>query len=637
MAEEDICVAYRQACAKGGRRVLEALDRQLAGKRDSAAISVIHTALAPECLAPIIDVATNTQFVRVLQLKAVELDLHGVRQLCTALQHSKSLTTLALSCNPQLSDPAAQEEVRRLLDKSETLRQLTLDECDLKDSGIKVLCSGDAVSKLRALNLRHNDVTDEGALVLGRALSRNTVLEEIILRANRITSRGVIALTPLLGCAPVFCACTKELGFQSAKHRWWRCSVPDCKHPSGFRCSLDASSHDVVCKCGFLVGTHEQNGTGTWECVCRGRITTGSELGLRPDGVVLKELRLRENALGDLGAEVLGEALRTNTSVKTVELQDTQATSIGLCRALHALDPDSRHLSLPWNSDASELELSYNEGGPQLAATLGALMSRRKFKSLCLRKLRLSESGARELLKTVTAPRPPAPAAAPPASPEPPPGRPDDVQDPLPLSPPRAAAPAAALHLADSIPGPPHTEPAVEAPAAVGCGALQAAENEWTALGNLDLSDNELGDEGLRLVSAVMPHLTSLRAISLRSNNISSEGMTQFADRLRGYPISKSAESNWVCTLQEIDVADNRSGYEGGAAWLQVVEEVSSLRKLQLVQNEIPAMLCQALQKSQDKNEGLKQLKLNNQSRQERRPARDAGRASAGAMRGFRQ
>jgi Ran GTPase-activating protein (RanGAP) involved in mRNA processing and transport len=60
------------------------------------------------------------------------------------------------------------------------------------------LAPGPADATLESLDLRHNQISDEGAMWLGRMIRKNRSLRYLNLSANRIGPKGIAALARAL-------------------------------------------------------------------------------------------------------------------------------------------------------------------------------------------------------------------------------------------------------------------------------------------------------------------------------------------------------------------------------------------------------------------------------------------------------
>eukprot|EP01062_Namystynia_karyoxenos_P024647 TRINITY_DN19628_c0_g1_i1.p1 TRINITY_DN19628_c0_g1~~TRINITY_DN19628_c0_g1_i1.p1 ORF type:complete len:769 (+),score=169.31 TRINITY_DN19628_c0_g1_i1:84-2309(+) len=568
--------SYRRAC-EGRGAPIESVCKSFARKDLQGSVSVIHSELSAPQIEAIGQAVNENSQIRVVQLKDARLSMSGVQLLLNTLQRTESVTTLALSCNACFKDGAAVGPLAEFLRQSTALRQLTLDECQLGDKGVEALASGlSRATGLRAVNLRMNQIGDRGVLALGNAL-RDSALEEVLLRNNEFGAGGALAMAPMLGSEPVLCDCQLTagmmssgpqrllpLGLESPHHRWWSCT--HCRRAGqSVHLPLNAPSQPVHCPaptCRKVIGRHAQDPgkPAEWTCAtCRRTrgVPVRTEAAPRAArgggarGCELKDLRLRENPLGDLGLECIGQILRCNTSVKNLELHSTQVGEGGVECLFHAMNPlRSKQQDLPYNKKVTEIDLSANRDGDRIIDMLGDLLQGRVIRALYLRKVSVTEKGMRKFV-------------------------------------------AHAQRSWENIPVPtrmPRIKDWKEDDS-----ALDVEQPGFQLLHTLDLGDNDVGD-GAAALGTILPRLVGLRYLGLRKNNIYPVAAAKLAESL--IPLPRWRAPWWNTTLAELDMADNSCGFEGGMTWARVICENRTLRKLQLGEAGMPREVVQELDRS---------------------------------------
>lgn len=125
-----------------------------------------------------------------------------------------------------------------------------------------------------------------------------------------------------------------------------------------------------------------------------------------------------------------------------------------------------------------------------------------------------------------------------------------------------------------------------------------------TALCRLKVVSCSLGDDGVALLSRVLPFCSSLTHLDLTNNNMSEEGTERLAEVLASYPslvllnlsnnqiwdegAEKFAEKIGPCTLlAELDLSENEIGFAGVQSLSAALSRLPSLSQLILSENPI--------------------------------------------------
>ncbi len=137
----------------------------------------------------------------------------GTQLSCELLKHT-NLTTLFMSNNPTLFHEISDEEkdIKKdlaghacvkafadLLEKHPSLQHLVIDECGLGTYGAIFLARGlKQNTTLTSLDIRYNDITDDGISYICDALTYHPTIETLLVSANRLKETGGEALLRLL-------------------------------------------------------------------------------------------------------------------------------------------------------------------------------------------------------------------------------------------------------------------------------------------------------------------------------------------------------------------------------------------------------------------------------------------------------
>ena len=134
-----------------------------------------------------------------------------------------------------------------------------------------------------------------------------------------------------------------------------------------------------------------------------------------------------------------------------------------------------------------------------------------------------------------------------------------------------------------------------------GATALAQAIKGNTTLHRLDLDNNQISDEGATALAQAMKGNTTLPRLSLRCNKISDEGVTALAQAMDGNT-----------TLQRLDLYNNQISDEGATALAHALKGNTTLQRLGLSHNLIGDEGATALAHAMDGNTTLQLLDLDN-------------------------
>ena len=151
-------------------------------------------------------------------------------------------------------------------------------------------------------------------------------------------------------------------------------------------------------------------------------------------------------------------------------------------------------------------------------------------------------------------------------------------------------------HLADMISGV-HELDALESLRIVSA-AIVASGAAASSLRSIDLSDNALGEKGLRACEAMLSGAATLEKLYLQNNGLSMEACAALADILLA-PLPGAAEKRATTTLTHLHFFNNMSGSGGGVALAPLVERSPALASFRLGSTRCAAEgfipLCAAL------------------------------------------
>ncbi|CAG9570477.1 conserved hypothetical protein [Leishmania major strain Friedlin] len=100
----------------------------------------------------------------------------------------------------QQRDPSPGIVLLLALSHDQFITTLILDDCVMDDTALHTLCrSLTTNAMLKVLSMRHNNLSPDGVVQLGRSLCRHPCLERLLLSGNAIEDEGACALATALG------------------------------------------------------------------------------------------------------------------------------------------------------------------------------------------------------------------------------------------------------------------------------------------------------------------------------------------------------------------------------------------------------------------------------------------------------
>lgn len=126
----------------------------------------------------------------------------------------------------------------------------------------------------------------------------------------------------------------------------------------------------------------------------------------------------------------------------------------------------------------------------------------------------------------------------------------------------------------------------------IGAGGMESLSvglKDCHLLQTLDLSGNNLMDAGAITLGNVLLHCEELVHLGLAKNSIGDDGCSGLVQALVAEMEGNEEESetNSWCKLQTLDLRDNNIGDSGAGAWVEGLDTITSLHRLQLEGNDI--------------------------------------------------
>uniref|UniRef100_A0A3B4EBY9 Uncharacterized protein n=1 Tax=Pygocentrus nattereri TaxID=42514 RepID=A0A3B4EBY9_PYGNA len=524
----------------------------------------------------------NALLLRKLDLSGKIQGDSGMKKLSDLLEDSHCRITKLLLTRGSITEEGCAALASALCSNPSHLIELDLSENQLGDSGVKKICSllKNLPCKLKKLNLSFCSLTEEGYVALASALksSPSPPLTELDLRGNNPGDTGVKILTDIFGnsrktlrllkSSDAEEACTflnKSLGQNPLLQRELNLSRTELKDIKVKQlCALLEDPHYRLEKL-----TLDKSGSIT-ERDCADLI---SALILNPSH--LRELDLSENKLHVSGVQKLFQLLvNPRCKLEKLILTDCKIQGDGYADLTSALKSNpSSHLI--------ELDLRGNDPGDTGVKNLTDLLgdSNCKLKTLRL----LKSSTAEEVCDSLT-----------------------KVLGTKPLL-------LRELDLSGKIQGDSEMKKISDllkdshcrtktlnlnkcSITEEGCAALSSALcSNPSHLIELDLSDNQLGDSGVKKICSLLNNqCCELQKLKLICCSITEDGYAALASALKSNPLSH---------LIELDLRGNDPGDTGVRELTDLIEDSNcKLKTLRLLKSDDAEEACEVLNKSLGKN-----------------------------------
>jgi Ran GTPase-activating protein (RanGAP) involved in mRNA processing and transport len=234
------------------------------------------------------------------------------------------------------------------------IERLTLCNCEIKSQGVKLLARLALECCISFLDLRHNEIGDEGARLLSAAMKhKECTWTSLILGNCMIGDTGARHLTKGLGLR----------GFQQLDLRGNEIGNRGIFALSrALSLGIDLERLDLRDNRIGNEGAHSLALALTYTHTCD----------------TLKNLNLTGNHIGDSGAEMLAKALKLNSTLKCLNLSGNSIGEVGAEAFLDAMEYNSAvfHLNLSQNTVSREVReeiakvLEANRTGKRKARTL---------------------------------------------------------------------------------------------------------------------------------------------------------------------------------------------------------------------------------------------------------------------------
>ncbi|XP_067114430.1 NLR family CARD domain-containing protein 3-like isoform X8 [Osmerus mordax] len=519
-----------------GMKLLSAGLRNPLCKLETLRLSGCH--ITEEGCASLSSALNSTSFLRQLELSNNDLKDAAIKQLSAGLGNPLcKLETLRLSgCHIKEEGCAS---LASALKSNPVLRELHLSKCDLQILDMKVLSSlqENPLCKLESLRLSDCQITEEGCASLGSALKSNpSLLRDLNLSNSDLTDSGMKLLSAGLG-NPLCKLETLRLSGCHIKEEGCASLASALKSNPVLR-ELHLSKCDLQILDMKVLSSLQENPLCKLESLrlsdCQiteeGCASLGSALKSNPS--LLRDLNLSNSDLTDSGMKLLSAGLGNPLcKLETLRLSDCQITEEG-CASLGSALKSNPSLLRDLNLSNSDLT---DSGMKLLSAGLGNPLC--KLETLRLSDCQITEEGCASLGSALKS-------------------NPSLLRD-LDLS--NSDLTDSGMKLLSAVledqlckletlrlSGCHITEE--------GCASLSSVLKSTSFLRQLELSNNDLKDAGMKLLSAGLGNpLCKLETLRLSGCLVTEEGCASLASALRSNPFH----------LRELDLSYNHPGEKG--------------------------------------------------------------------------
>ena len=276
--------------------------------------------------------------IKGLNFKTVDLQhndfgIEGAKALASAIRENASLTSVNLS-HSQLG-PEGAKELAPAICKSTSITSINLNDNYVGPEGAKALAP--AIRKLTSINLRLNHLGLEGAEALAPAIRDSASLTSINLRLNHLGLEGAKALAPAIRDSASLTSIDLEhnqLGAEGAK-----ALAPALRDSASVTCldvrhngiSGDGASQLSAAVLGNPkmenfneIPIKEMRANSLIELDLSGKevgvVGCMVVAGLLPVMASLTKISLANNNLGEEGTKLICEAVKSNTTIKELDL-----------------------------------------------------------------------------------------------------------------------------------------------------------------------------------------------------------------------------------------------------------------------------------------------------------------------------
>nr|XP_049616912.1 NACHT, LRR and PYD domains-containing protein 12 isoform X4 [Syngnathus scovelli] len=531
-------------------------------------------------------VLSSSRTLRQLDLSRNNLGDDGLEALAAGLAKSQcTLQVLALRrCN--LSEKSC-EVLASVLSLSRTLRQLDLSRNNLGDDGLEALAAGLAKPQctLQVLRLSHGKLSKKSCNALASVLSSCCSLRKLDLSWNDLGDDGLEALAA--GLAKPQCTLqVLELENCNLSEKSGEALASVLSSSRTLR-ELDLSHNDLgddglealaaglaKPQCTLQVLKLLRCDLSKKSCEALASVLSSSR--------TLRELDLSNNDLGDDGLEALAAGLaKSQCTLQVLKLMSCDLSKKS-CEALASVLSSSRTLR--------ELDLSHNDLGDDGLEALAAGLAKPQctLQVLTLESCNLSEKSGEALASVLSSSRT---------------LRKLDLSDNylgddgLEALAAGLANPQCTLQVLNLMTGDLRKK---------SCEALASVLSSSRTLRELDLSDNDLGDDGLEALAAGLakPQCT-LQVLKLNSCKLSKKSCEALASVLSSSRTLRELDLSWndlgddglealaaglakpQCTLQVLRLDECKLSKKSCDALASVLSSSCSLRKLDLSNNDL--------------------------------------------------
>ncbi|CAM39314.1 conserved hypothetical protein [Leishmania braziliensis MHOM/BR/75/M2904] len=271
-------------------------------------------------------VSLSTSLTR-LGLASNRLGPEGAALVAKVLESNTYLSSLDLSVN-ELGASGAEYIAGALRNPASALQVLQLHGNYLGATGVTMICDAVKTNKeLKRLTLGNNHATDEAASAIAAMLNANYILEELDIRLNTLTTRGVKTIAQQ-GLA------------KNTTLRMLSLSGNEVGH---------AGANELT----HVLASHQRSALGHLDLSSCGLTSSGGVqiARLLSMSISLKEINLSDNALDDEAAVRLAQSIADSISISVVDLSCNEIGEEGASQLIGAVLRNAQLAALVTNGN----------------------------------------------------------------------------------------------------------------------------------------------------------------------------------------------------------------------------------------------------------------------------------------------
>jgi len=161
-------------------------------------LNLKHSSISEKVASNLALAISNQYYLEEFAIQGTNLGINGIITVIKSLSTISKLKLINID-NTSLTEEAA-DVIVQAISSNRGLEQLYLGNSKLRTGGIKVAKALRGLSRLRILDLNDSGMNADVADELASAVISNSSLEDLRLKSNKLTTRGVVKIAKSLSC-----------------------------------------------------------------------------------------------------------------------------------------------------------------------------------------------------------------------------------------------------------------------------------------------------------------------------------------------------------------------------------------------------------------------------------------------------